>query len=91
VISSLKDSVDPIASPGTLPSGSEEQTQNLFVSDLQTQTGESETVAPPGNSSSTNSQTPLRVKGHRKIIMTPARNCGSSEKKDAFGICRPIW
>jgi hypothetical protein len=75
----------------TLPSPPEEKTEDLFVFDLQTQTDEIETVTPPENSSSTDSQTLLPRNGFRNIINTPMRNCGSGEKKDSFGRCRPVW
>jgi hypothetical protein len=75
----------------TLPSLSEEKTEDLFVSDLQTQTGATETVTPPENSSAVHLQTPLPRNGTRNIIFTPVRNCGNGEKKDIFGTCRPIW
>jgi hypothetical protein len=90
VFSAPKDGEN-IISRVTLPSLSEEKTEDLFVSDLQTQTGETETVTPPENSSSLHSQTPLPRNGSRNIIITPVRNCGNGEKKDNFGTCRPIW
>jgi hypothetical protein len=90
VFSTLKDGEN-IISRVTLPSPSEEKTEDLFVSDLQTQTSETETVTPAENSSSVHSQTPLPRNGTRNIIITPARNCGSGEKKDIFGACRPVW
>lgn len=90
VFSAMKDGEN-IISRVTLPSPSEEKSEDLFVSDLQTQTGEIETVTPPENSSSIYSQTPLPRSGFRNIINTPMRNCGSGEKKDIFGTCRPVW
>jgi hypothetical protein len=90
VFSALKDG-DDIISRVTLPSLLEENTEDLFVSDLQTQTDEIETVTPPENTSSVPSQTPSPRNGTRKIIFTPERNCGNGEKKDLFGTCRPIW
>jgi hypothetical protein len=90
VFSAIKDGEN-IISRVTLPSPSEEKTEDLFVSDLQTQRDEIETVTPPENSSSIHSQTPLPRNVFRNIINTPVRNCGSGEKKDAFGTCRPVW
>lgn len=74
-----------------LPSISEENTEDSFVSDLPTQTGEAETVTPPENSSSVHSQTPSPGNRTRKIIFTPERNCRNGQKKDTLGTCRPIW
>lgn len=90
VFSALK-AGENIISRVTLPSLSEENTEDSFVSDLQTQTGETETVTPPENSSSIQSQTPSPRNGTRKIIFTPERNCRNGQKKDILGTCRPIW
>jgi hypothetical protein len=90
VFSTLKDGEENISSRGTSQSISEVQVENFFVYDMQTQKGENETVAP-GNSYSTHSRTPLNGTIFRKIIDTPARNCGNGEKRDAFGRCRAVW
>jgi hypothetical protein len=47
------------------------------------------TVTPPEYSSTVDSGTTLDR--HRQIIITPQRKCGSGEKKDGLGNCRPIW
>lgn len=68
----------------TLPSAAEEG------NDRQPREDKTITVTLPENSSSTiNSAT--TSDGPRKIIITPPRKCGSGEKKDVFGSCRPIW
>jgi hypothetical protein len=90
-LSTLKDGEENVISRVTFPSIPEEKTEALFVSDLQTQTGETERVTPPENSSSVHSRTPLPRSESRNIIITPLRNCGNGEKKDIFGTCRPVW
>jgi hypothetical protein len=90
VFSTMKDGEENISLRGTSQSISEGQIENFFVYDLQTQKGENETVAP-GNSHSTYSRTPLNETVFKKIIITPARNCGNGEKRDTFGLCRPVW
>jgi hypothetical protein len=87
----FKDGEENISSRGTSASISEGQTDNLFVYDLQTQSGETEIVTPPESSYSTHSRTPLPRNESRSIIIAPARNCGNGEKRDTFGICRPVW
>jgi hypothetical protein len=86
--SSVKDGEDKIASRET-SSVPEEEREDVRASELEPQTVGS---TPSENSSSTikSSATSPRS-GPRNIINTPMRNCGDGQKKDAFGLCRPIW
>jgi hypothetical protein len=92
VLSSAKDPEEKVTSQVTLSSVPEEETEDIFESDLQTRAGGTDVVTESGKSSSSiHSRETLPRNGHRNIITTPKRNCGNGEKRDMFGKCRPVW
>jgi hypothetical protein len=93
VLSSLKDLEVKFDSRVTLSIDlpEEETEDHKLVSDLQPRTSETDAATQSTDMSSIHPRITLPITELRNIINTPKRNCGSGEKKDMFGQCRPIW
>lgn len=90
VLSSTQHHEENVTSRVSLSSAPEEKTEDLFESDMQRRPSGID-VIQAANSSSIHSPPTLPRNEFRNIINVPKRNCGNGEKRDAFGICRPLW